>query len=1280
MIDMVINMGVGRNYMPSPDDDQGMYDALIQRERSGHFMNIQRATFANNSLFSRMGISSNGATKFMGGLMGSPDSAAANMLSPIIGGNPMAAGMHLYASMAGGNMMGNFGRLSSISEQETLSAMQNASSNFYKTQSYEDQPGRPGSGIRSEIRNNVREHLQGQLKTGTKESAEYLKSLGFNGVDYDKKTGKLTDKSKAVLQQQIDDYDLTATGPSKSARSSVASNMSGDVSSMLAEADVDIQKALNERLEEQLKAFRVASTEQIEQARGSNGLLDSSKVKELFDRYTDTGMAPVSAESEAAKQSMITSVDKSIQTLRTGDQKNSARSILEESYRKMVEAKTGTPGDFAKAGGDFKDILANMQKQGLLKPEQIKTVLTKDGTGVDTQRARDFIDKAIYSPQDKAQRAAASANLEKILVDNKVITKTDLGSLRNKEGVIDAEKAQAKLKEFGVQMDQFTGSSESDRLASQRYIKNRLAGKTRRAMEELEAYDSEYDDESVKKKANQKILDILKNQTPGEGYNLSEEQLKARQIINKKGEVDLTKVERIVAQNAAPTYLEQQKKLDEAAQKMGMRYSGINFENSRGFKFEELERGFAKASELRLIGDRRGGDVGQAMGDFYKNSGGVMSAARSLFGNKDGGALVQDISSMLGSSAKDMTSTEGAQEMEQLLRKVKATARVAGVGINTMMQIIESTKDLAKSNPQLQYMNAGASTDMALKAVGSAAQLGRFMRPDEYRGAGGAQGIAAGEIKGGLAFAQSGMGQFQSSMLAIAKTPEQKQKLKEMFEAGLTGTDLESGKMEEIADILGMSVDDVQRAGSNPLLARRGMKNDENAKIVTGKAAEEGAIKAFYQGFINTEGGDIQEKLEAEFKTFEGSYSDFANQRIIPNLNKDGQEMYEKYGDSFLRKRFIRSRMSETEQKEFDAEVERQTKRDTEISKKLDAAHAPLITQAVSALGEGKTFEGAAEAIGNILATPDYQSQKIKDIMTQARSSAGQLFKMSESFDDDEMLIKDGKFADELNSVLQAQRSAAAAKLEEGSGATAAEKAEAKKLLESGVGSRKFTGEEFKAAADFARAQGGTAEEQLRRLGTLEKKGSARNANEEEEYNQLKNLKEMHLLSSGENYEKLKENKGLRATAAGVIQSEASSKIRAAMDEIKANEEDKLYSGLKLETGAGGDKQIAAAIANFGGDEKKMVEAYRQSREKPDDKNNYFNREENKEIKKSIGDRVRQTDESIQQIQIAKQEEAAGKPKDSAVELTKVIDNLIKAINTGSLTTSIKDLATALKT
>jgi hypothetical protein len=188
VMNLLMRSTFGYNYAPKPQDGQGMYDAYMQRERSREFYDIQKDSFANNMLFKAGGVDSDNALlQFGASALSSPDGLAARMLSPLIGGNPMAAQMQLYAGLNGANVMGAFGRVEGVSKKETDQAMRALEKSFYKIDPMEKVTQEMDEGFREELMNNP----------------EYAKQLGI-GVPI-KADGSVDTEAEGKLKQKGQD-------------------------------------------------------------------------------------------------------------------------------------------------------------------------------------------------------------------------------------------------------------------------------------------------------------------------------------------------------------------------------------------------------------------------------------------------------------------------------------------------------------------------------------------------------------------------------------------------------------------------------------------------------------------------------------------------------------------------------------------------------------------------------------------------------------------------------------------------------------------------------------------------------------------------------------------------------------------------------------------------------------------------------------------------------------------------------------------------------------------
>jgi hypothetical protein len=344
-----------------------------------------------------------------------------------------------------------------------------------------------------------------------------------------------------------------------------------------------------------------------------------------------------------------------------------------------------------------------------------------------------------------------------------------------------------------------------------------------------------------------------------------------------------------------------------------------------------------------------------------------------------------------------MTTSEGAGKAEDLLRKVKATQRVAGISMKTMLAIIDSAKQLAASHPALQTTNSGAITELATKAVGASVVMGGIMTAEEYRKAGGSQGIASKEITTANAFAAGPVGATIAAAYYGA-TDEEKKKLDAILkDKPVTGRTLDQGLRKELAEARGMTASQLMAATiDNPELQREAMKDQHTANQVYGKANE-----SFADAMLQNLGrkGLTEAKLTEMYKESGGDFSKVESKIRLGNyLISDYDKSVFNQSLSGMHKRIARNAAT-PEQREamdaFDKAVEQSQKDDKELDKKYGGKYAPIITQAIDAFGSGDTFKGATEALTRIFATDDKTSAKAKEALEAARSSAASALELT---------------------------------------------------------------------------------------------------------------------------------------------------------------------------------------------------------------------------------------------------------------------------------------------
>ena len=453
----------------------------------------------------------------------------------------------------------------------------------------------------------------------------------------------------------------------------------------------------------------------------------------------------------------------------------------------------------------------------------------------------------------------------------------------------------------------------------------------------------------------------------------------------------------------------------------GGRYAGINFENTRGFNMEDFTSSYKSAAELNLLGGK--GSVTQKFEGFMQNSGGALSAARGVFGDKPAGQLVGNISDLIGSKAGDMSTEQGSGEIEKFLRDMKATARVAGVSMNAMLDTIDAAKALAKNNPRLQYMSGAATSDMTVKAFQTVAGMSGVMGSGDMRRAGGTQGMVAAHISEQQKLISSDMGQ---SLIALrqrfAGDPNKQAALERALakydKTGVNGKDIPN----LLTDILkepemqGESRGSLMNSMNNTALREMGMKNDGFVKK-TGEMMNKGFEGAMYTHLFNNTKVELNREgfaeayAEAKGKTpglsenaFKAEYTkkQLADQykeakKKNDEARKKDPNVAELTFDDFMSSAIgkdpyatnVYNQMRQTVQegimrevnpeyfKNLDKKRTNDARLDAELDKKFGGRNAPIITQLVSEISAGGKFDKAkTERLLQIFGTSSGYSEK----------------------------------------------------------------------------------------------------------------------------------------------------------------------------------------------------------------------------------------------------------------------------------------------------------------
>jgi len=297
MANFGMRMLFGQNYMPSSENGQSMHDAMLQRNRSTEFMNLQRSGFMNNGLAKRLGAGGNPVLGMLSG-MASPDSALARTMSPFVGGNPMAAQMQVYAGLAGAGTMGNFGRMSPISAGETEGVMQSLEKKFYKTQAYEG-----AGGVREEINQQGKDALR-KIAKGPNANKVFA-DLGLSGITVDDK-GDIQAKGKEIISNfnVADDGEMTKKMDTQAlVKKSQSSGFAAELDNMLKQEGGKPDKDLRDALLAKVKKTLGLAEAEVKKFKNKKGEVDVSALRtEINALSSATPLTTLRDQAKAAQK------------------------------------------------------------------------------------------------------------------------------------------------------------------------------------------------------------------------------------------------------------------------------------------------------------------------------------------------------------------------------------------------------------------------------------------------------------------------------------------------------------------------------------------------------------------------------------------------------------------------------------------------------------------------------------------------------------------------------------------------------------------------------------------------------------------------------------------------------------------------------------------------------------------------------------------------------------------------------------------------------------------
>lgn len=157
-------------------------------------------------------------------------------------------------------------------------------------------------------------------------------------------------------------------------------------------------------------------------------------------------------------------------------------------------------------------------------------------------------------------------------------------------------------------------------------------------------------------------------------------------------------------------------------------------EKMRGFKIQELTKSMTMAMDLNMgelspeiRNDKKIGvrDKAHMLGSaFAEHSVGTLSAVRDLTGVETADGAMEQLNSLLGNSTKyNLATKEGGAGAEDLIRRVKAAGRNAGVGLDAIMEVINQVKEISAAHPELKYAGGDVHMETSIKALNTTSAL-----------------------------------------------------------------------------------------------------------------------------------------------------------------------------------------------------------------------------------------------------------------------------------------------------------------------------------------------------------------------------------------------------------------------------------------------------------------------------------------------------------------------------------------------------------------------------
>jgi hypothetical protein len=176
-----------------------------------------------------------------------------------------------------------------------------------------------------------------------------------------------------------------------------------------------------------------------------------------------------------------------------------------------------------------------------------------------------------------------------------------------------------------------------------------------------------------------------------------------------------------------------------------------NQQSLRGYRIQDVTKTYAMAMDLNMTSldpsVRNSNATTEekarlSASGYAKNAMKVLRAVSDTTGAEDSETAMSQLNSFIGNSKINLGTEEGSAEAEDLVRRFKASARTAGVGISAVMEILNTVKGLSAQHPELRYSNGTASMETTINAMSTTTALTSTMGGDWVRQNGGQAAVS----------------------------------------------------------------------------------------------------------------------------------------------------------------------------------------------------------------------------------------------------------------------------------------------------------------------------------------------------------------------------------------------------------------------------------------------------------------------------------------------------------------------------------------------------------